>query len=40
MISTPRQNVAKISGYAPALPTPFNESDQIDIAALEQLCDR
>ena len=40
MTSTPRQNVTRLSGYAPALPTPFDESDKIDIAALEQLCDR
>jgi 4-hydroxy-tetrahydrodipicolinate synthase len=40
MTSTPRQNVTRLSGYAPALPTPFNESGGIDIAALEHLCDR
>jgi 4-hydroxy-tetrahydrodipicolinate synthase len=35
-----RQNVARLSGYAPALPTPFNGSGEVDIAALERLCDR
>ena len=38
--STPRQNVSELSGYAPALPTPFNAADEIDAAALERLCDR
>jgi 4-hydroxy-tetrahydrodipicolinate synthase len=39
MTSTPRQNVTSLSGYAPALPTPFSDGDELDIAALEQLCD-
>ena len=40
MTSTLRQNVTSLSGYAPALPTPFNDGGELDIAALEQLCDR
>ena len=38
-MSTAR-HVSRLSGYAPALPTPFDEDGNIDIAALEQLCDR
>jgi len=30
--------VAQLAGYAPALPTPFDTDDTIDVAALEQLC--
>ena len=29
-----------LSGYIPALPTPFDASDEIDIAALERFCER
>lgn len=32
------RSVAKLSGYAPALPTPFDADDNIDGTALEQLC--
>jgi 4-hydroxy-tetrahydrodipicolinate synthase len=35
-----RQQILGLSGYAPALPTPFNDADQIDVPALERLCDR
>ena len=35
-----RQRILGLSGYAPALPTPFNDADQIDVPALERLCDR
>jgi 4-hydroxy-tetrahydrodipicolinate synthase len=35
-----RQNLARLSGYAPTLPTPFNVTGEIDLAALERLCDR
>src|ERR1700730_12439305 len=35
-----RQNLARLSGYAPALPTPFNDAGEVDVAALEHLCDR
>jgi 4-hydroxy-tetrahydrodipicolinate synthase len=34
------RHVLRLSGYAPALPTPFHEDDTIDTAALEHLCDR
>ncbi len=40
MTSIRRQDVSRLSGYAPALPTPFNEADEVDAAALERLCDR
>ena len=33
------QNVSKLSGYAPALPTPFDDAGDIDSAAFERLCD-
>ena len=29
-----------MSGFAPTVPTPFDENDAVDGAALEQLCDR
>jgi 4-hydroxy-tetrahydrodipicolinate synthase len=35
-----RRNIARLSGYAPALPTPFTDTDTIDVVALEQLCER
>jgi 4-hydroxy-tetrahydrodipicolinate synthase len=34
------RHVSKLSGYAPALPTPFDEHGNIDGAAFEKLCDR
>ena len=34
------RHVSKLSGYAPALPTPFAGDDNIDVAAFEQFCDR
>ena len=34
------RHVSKLSGYAPALPTPFGDDDNIDATAFEQLCDR
>ncbi len=34
------RHVSKLSGYAPALPTPFADDDNIDVAAFEQFCDR
>ena len=34
------RHVSKLSGYAPALPTPFDDDGNIDGAAFEQLCDR
>jgi 4-hydroxy-tetrahydrodipicolinate synthase len=33
------RHVSKLSGYAPALPTPFNDEGDIDGAAFERLCD-
>ncbi len=34
------RNAALLSGYAPALPTPFDEYGRIDTTAFEQLCTR
>jgi len=34
------RHVAKLSGYAPALPTPFDHDDNVDCAAFERFCDR
>ena len=34
------RHVSKLSGYAPALPTPFDDDGNIDVAAFEQFCDR
>src|ERR1700729_1274910 len=31
--------VAKLSGYAPALPTPFDDNGDVDGEAFERLCD-
>jgi 4-hydroxy-tetrahydrodipicolinate synthase len=39
MFTIDRQ-VSRLSGYAPALPTPFDENGNVDAAALELLCDR
>jgi 4-hydroxy-tetrahydrodipicolinate synthase len=33
------RHVSKLSGYAPALPTPFDKDDRIDSGAFERLCD-
>src|SRR5208282_1246080 len=33
------RHVSQFSGYAPALPTPFNQDDRIDSKAFELLCD-
>jgi 4-hydroxy-tetrahydrodipicolinate synthase len=38
-MSTIGRHVSKLSGYAPALPTPFNDDGNIDAAAFERLCD-
>jgi 4-hydroxy-tetrahydrodipicolinate synthase len=32
------RRILRVSGYAPALPTPFDDAGEIDIAALEWLC--
>ena len=34
------RHVSRLSGYAPALPTPFDQNGNVDSAALEALCDR
>jgi len=34
------RHVSKLSGYAPALPTPFDAEGTVDAAAFERLCDR
>jgi 4-hydroxy-tetrahydrodipicolinate synthase len=34
------KHVSRLSGYAPALPTPFDQNDNIDSAAFELLCER
>src|SRR5271169_5745009 len=34
------RHVSKLSGYAPAVPTPFDDDGNVDVAAFEQLCDR
>ena len=39
-MSTIGRHVSKLSGYAPALPTPFDDDGKIDIAAFEQFCGR
>lgn len=33
------RHVSKLSGYAPALPTPFRPDGAVDFAAFEQLCE-
>jgi 4-hydroxy-tetrahydrodipicolinate synthase len=38
MISSVGLSVAHLSGYAPALPTPFDENDRLDLAAFERMC--
>ena len=38
-MSTIGRHVAKLSGYAPALPTPFDENGDVDGEAFERLCD-
>lgn len=39
-MSIPGRHVSKLSGFAPALPTPFDESGAVDRAAFERFCDR
>lgn len=34
------RQVSKLSGYAPAVPTPFDDNGHIDSAAFEQFCER
>jgi 4-hydroxy-tetrahydrodipicolinate synthase len=39
-MTTIGRHVSKLSGYAPALPTSFNDEGNIDSAAFEKFCDR
>ena len=32
--------VLRLGGYAPALPAPFDDAGELDLAALERLCHR
>jgi 4-hydroxy-tetrahydrodipicolinate synthase len=32
--------LSRLNGYAPALPTPFNEGGEVNLVALERLCHR
>jgi 4-hydroxy-tetrahydrodipicolinate synthase len=34
------RHVSKLSGYAPAVPTPFDDDENVDVAAFEQFCAR
>ena len=34
------RHVSKLSGYAPAIPTPFDDDGNVDVAAFERLCER
>jgi 4-hydroxy-tetrahydrodipicolinate synthase len=34
------RHVSKLSGYAPAVPTPFGDDGNVDVAAFEQFCGR
>ena len=38
MLITSR-HISELSGYAPALPTPFDEEGNVDTPAFERLCD-
>jgi len=38
-MATIGRHVSKLSGYAPALPTPFDDDRNVDVAAFEQFCD-
>ncbi|MGB9043915.1 MAG: 4-hydroxy-tetrahydrodipicolinate synthase, partial [Pseudolabrys sp.] len=39
-MSTIGRHVSKLSGYAPALPTPFDDAGNVDVAAFEHFCER
>ena len=39
-MSATGRHVLRLSGYAPALPTPFDDADELDLPALERLCHR
>jgi 4-hydroxy-tetrahydrodipicolinate synthase len=34
------RHVSKLSGYAPAVPTPFDDAGNVDVAAFEHFCER
>ncbi len=34
------RHVSKLSGYAPAVPTPFDGDGNVDVAAFEHFCER
>ena len=34
------RHVSKLSGYAPAIPTPFDNDGNVDVAAFERFCER
>lgn len=40
MMAATGRHVSQLSGYAPALPTPFDADGNIDGAAFEQFCER
>ena len=33
------RHVLKLSGYAPAVPTPFDDDDNVDVAAFADFCE-
>jgi 4-hydroxy-tetrahydrodipicolinate synthase len=39
-MSAPARHVLRLRGYAPALPTPFDDTGELDLAALERFCHR
>ena len=39
-MATIGRHVSKLSGYAPAVPTPFGDDGNVDCAAFEQFCDQ
>jgi 4-hydroxy-tetrahydrodipicolinate synthase len=39
MISSVGHSISHLGGYAPALPTPFDEHDKVDLAAFERMCE-
>ncbi len=39
-MSRTARHVLRLSGYAPALPTPFDDAGELDLPALERLCHR
>jgi 4-hydroxy-tetrahydrodipicolinate synthase len=39
-MSATERHLLRLSGYAPALPTPFDDAGELDLPALERLCHR